>query len=346
MQSLREIESDSATHCRRIAALSQKLAARLHSSTDNVFDLCSDFDEAVEFATLEDESIAEAIATFVEERWDVTGCRELACLCGYGSAVIDITSMTLPVMPRQACRLLRTSNLNTSPAELGDIAASDPVLAGKLLSAANSAIFGSRFEIVRLVDAVMRLGIPEARRVLLAQCFARLFGSKPLQDLWKHSQEVAWAACDMATLVGFDTEMAYLAGLLHDIGRLGFLKLPRKLRIPEQDWLACGFPVVYAEAMSYGLDHAVLGGKLLRAWELPQGIADAVSFHHRPEHSDSRLTAVLTLAEDLTTRTANADSEDLWAAMRRSSACLRAGITLDQLDVFQLSRLTLHQSCG
>jgi putative nucleotidyltransferase with HDIG domain len=344
MQPLSSVDSESAARGRRVAELSKQLAARLRSSTENVFEVCDAFDEAVEFAALEGMSVAEAIAAFVEEGaavgWAVE-CAELARLAGYGSAGIDIAAMSLPVMPKQAGRLLRTTNEDTSVAELERIAASDPVLAGKLLGAANSAQAGSEYRVFRLWDAIMRLGIPEARRVLLASCVGGLFASKPLQDLWQHSQTVAQAAYDLASLAGnVDGELAYVAGLLHDIGRLGFVKLPPERAIREQKWVAAGFPVVYAETLAYGIDHAALGAQLLRAWELPGGIVDAVSLHHRPERSESELSALLSLAEDLNAHTA---SEDLWPDMRRTAACLTARVTVAQIEEFSLGNPSLQR---
>jgi hypothetical protein len=50
----------------------------------------------------------------------------------------------------------------------------------------------------------------------------------------------------------------------------------------------------------------------------------------------SPLGAVLTLAEDLAALLANAGSEDLWPGMRRTAACLKAGITLDRFEDLHL----------
>jgi putative nucleotidyltransferase with HDIG domain len=342
---LSSVNSELEGHGRRVAALSKKLVAGLGDPPEQVLELCDAFDAAVEFAALEGMSVAEAIGDFVEEGV-FAGSNALARLDGLRPRGVDIAAMSLPVMPKQVSRLLRTSNEDTSPAELEDIAACDPVMAGKLIGAANSALVASHFEITGLLEAAMRLGVPEARRVLLAACFAGLFASKPLKDLWKHSQAVAETASELAPLAGLEAETAYLAGLLHDIGRLGFLKLPPKARIREMEWLAAGFPPVYAETLAYGMDHAEAGAQLLLAWDLPEKIVKAVRFHHRPECSGSYFGAILTLAEDLTARAQNVGSEDLWPAMRRTTACLETGIALDQLEEFRLDRLSLKQACA
>lgn len=347
MQTLTRLES--AAHAKRVAHLSEKPAPGSlpgsGSRTERTFEMCTAFDEAVEFAALEGLSIAEAIAAFVEDA-SPAKCPELADLTACGSVSIDLAKISLPVIPKQLSRLLRISIDDTSPAEIENITAADPVLAGKLLGAANSALFGSRFQIVRLRDAVMRLGIPEARRILLASCFAGLFASKPLHDLWKHSQAVAVAAGDLAELAGLDTEQAYLAGLLHDIGRLIFMKLPARLQTAEREWLAQGFPVNYAETLAYGTDHSAFGAECLATWNLPEGITDAVRLHHRPERACFPLPALLCLAEDLSAEASSSTSEDLWPLMRRTVACLKLGLTHHQLEEFQAGHSTPKRVCA
>jgi putative nucleotidyltransferase with HDIG domain len=257
IQPLSELGSEAGAHYRRVETLTGKLAGRLQSSTAQVFELCNDFDEAVEFAVFESSSVAEVIASFLKEVGSASSSlkraewAELADLAGNGSAAIDIAGISLPALP---------------------------------------------------------------------------------EEFWTHSELVARVAQELAQLAGVDAEVAYTAGLLHDVGRLGFLKLSVKQRIREQEWLSAGFPSVYAETLAYGVDHAELGARYLRAWGLPGCIAEAVSMHHRPECSRSVLGAVLSLAEDVTAEAATRPAEDLWPDLRRAAACQTTGITLEQLD--------------
>jgi putative nucleotidyltransferase with HDIG domain len=297
-------------------------------------EVCNRLDEALEFAALEGMSVAEAIREFVG---DLTALA--AADFGRLAPLISVEASRLPVMPGAVSRLLRTSEEKITGWDLESIAGSDPVLAARLLSAANSVLFGSRLQISTLRDAILRVGVPEARKALLAGCMARLFAPKALQDLWKHSQAVADAAWEVAGLCGVDREMAYLAGLLHDIGRVGYSTYPAEFRGDEQSWIEEGFPLVYAESMAYGKDHAEFGAELLRDWDLPAEIADAVRYHHRPECSDSRLASVLCLAESLT-----GPEEDLWPDMRKRAAFLTVGIDQDQLD--EIATLTRQRACA
>jgi putative nucleotidyltransferase with HDIG domain len=324
------IEAESVAHGRRVAELSSRM------KDARAVRLCAAFDEAVEFSACEGISIAEAITEFFREE-SGPGHRELLqIVAGAAKGRALPAKYKLPVMPAAMVRLLRTSALTTSAAELEHIAVADPVLAGKLLGAANSARFGTRFEVLGVREAVLRLGVPAARQVLLASSLGRLFASKPLHDLWKHSQQVADTASEAARLARVDPEAAWLAGLLHDIGRLGFSSRPAESRIAEQVWIDAGFPLVYAETLVYGTDHAALGAELLRSWDIPGSIVEAVKFHHRPECSDARLISVLFLAEDLCAGTGPHCHEDLWPGLRRTIAGERTGIdpaAIESLDV-------------
>lgn len=301
----------------RIAALSAHLAVELRLPAARAVEVCTGLDETVEFSALEGVSASSAIAGFIRDG------NPWAPIAGWSEVAL---AKALPVMPRQASRLLRTTD-ESAPTELVVIAGSDPVLTARLLGAANSALHGSRTHIVNPLQAVLRMGVPESRRVLLAACLSGLFASKPLQEMWDHSRVVAQKAWDLAGRVGIDPDAAWVAGLLHDIGWLAFARLPASLRSYEQHWLAAGFPRVYAESLAYGTDHAALGAECLRSWELPAEIVEAVEFHHRPECGRSRLGALLTLAEECArVDSAGAVSEDLWPEMRHAAACKVLGV--------------------
>lgn len=330
-------DTEADAHSHRVVELTRWLTDRLPSSAERAFALCEEFDDAVEYASLEGKTLDEAISEFI---FDGTEPERLALagIAGFFCPAFHPDARVLPVMPAAVSRLLRISEDAISTVELEQIASSDPVLAARLLGAANSAQFGSRFEIVRLRQAILRVGVPAARRIAIASCLAGLFASRALRELWEHSQAVADIMLELARLCSIDTETAYLAGLLHDIGRLGFMVFPTDRHAQEESWLQAGFPRVYAEALAYGTDHSRLGAEILREWDLPERIVDAVALHHRPGRSASLLTATLYLAEDLSALDAGASSEDLWPDMWRRTACERAGISLDQLRAFKEMR--------
>jgi putative nucleotidyltransferase with HDIG domain len=322
--------TEAEAHSRRVAELTRRLTDRLPSAAERAFELCEEFDDAVESAAIEGRTLDEAISEFILDGGESERLA-LAGIAGFFSPAFRPDVRALPVMPSAVSRLLRISEDATSTLELERIACSDPVLAARLLGAANSAQFGSRFEIIRLREAILRVGVPEARRIAIACCLSGLFASRMLRELWEHSQAVADIMLGLARFCGVDAEAAYLTGLLHDIGRLGLMVFPADRRALEETWLRAGFPRTYAETLAYGTDHSRLGAEILRGWDLPERIVDAVALHHRPGRFASVLTAILYLAEDLSAQDAGESAEDLWPGMWRRAACERADISLDHL---------------
>jgi len=148
-------------------------------------------------------------------------------------------------------------------------------------------------------------------------------------------------------LCGSDRATAYTAGLLHDIGRLAFLRGPGQLQADEWHWMAAGFPQVYAETLVRGEDHAATGANILAGWELPAELVEGVRFHHRPECSKNDLGYILFLAEDLAGVIENKPAEDLWDAMRRQLSLQRSGITAEAMmqAVSELDAPALRRVC-
>ena len=310
----------------RRAGTHGKLDKHLQLSS-RIFEACDEFDEAVEFAAYGRTSMRVAIDEFFSEAEHRLGSRIAGALRLITSPnVRPALSSQLPVLPAAAMKLMRTSSESTSVLELESIASSDPVLAGRLLAASNSAFFGLASEIRNLRHAIQRLGVPLSRKILMDAAFGPLFASKTLADLWKHSRLVAATAHELAGACGYDQEVAYVAGLLHDIGRLVMARCPAEMHADEADRIVSGFPLTYAETLVYGRDHATAGGELLREWRLPAEIVDAVAGHHSPESAETVLAAILCLAEDEAATDA-LSSESLSPGMRRSVAIEITGVS-------------------
>jgi HD-like signal output (HDOD) protein len=314
-------------HCEPQASRAAALARRLTQSgfhPETASEVCAAFDVAAEFAACEGQSLRDALVGFFADA-ESAGTE-------WGDAQLALRKVLrwndnpwrlpagLPVLPSAAMKLLRQHDETATVDDLEAVAGGDPVMAARLLSVANSALFGSRYGITVIREAIQRLGIPESRKTLLAACFSGLHISKPLQDFWAHSQLVADFSWQFAGLCGVDRGTAYAAGLLHDMGRLVFLSGDAGRRAAEREWRAAGFPAIYAETLAHGCDHATAGTELLAAWKLPQELVEAVALHHRPESTPNTLAHVLFLAEDLTTLVEGNQPEDLWSAMRRRIA--------------------------
>ncbi len=115
--------------------------------------------------------------------------------------------------------------------------------------------------------------------------------------LYAHCQDVERAAMALARDTdNISQEIAQTSGLFHDIGRVAFLQ--PELHASLNAWQGQQFPLVYAEFLISGTDHAAVGASMLGDWRFPESIVEAVRFHHRLELTDSRLAALLYHSEN------------------------------------------------
>src|SRR3990172_11077840 len=140
---------------------------------------------------------------------------------------IQSDQLFLPTMPAVVTRVLEL--LRDPDAGMKEVAAlleKDPVLAARTLRMATSAAFAAGSKKVTLQEALARLGTKSLKSLLVEASTQKLFGSRnsqinqQLRSLWEHSVAVGMLARDVLALTGgTDSESAYLAGLLHDVGK-------------------------------------------------------------------------------------------------------------------------------
>jgi putative nucleotidyltransferase with HDIG domain len=181
---------------------------------------------------------------------------------------------------------------------LSRLAGRDPVMAGKLIESANSALHSRQGVVASIQQAISYIGTQAARKVLLALALQRLWTSSHLAQLWRHSVGMAQYCETLARdhSLGKPDE-ALLAALVHDIGRMALETLPARVSEAHARLVEDGCPPAYAEDLLLGCDHAEIGAQVLRSWRFPDHLIEAVRFHHRPADSDSQLASALYLAE-------------------------------------------------
>lgn len=128
----------------------------------------------------------------------------------------------------KALQVVRSAN--GSLQTVGQILETDPILAARILRIANSAAYATRESAISVSQAVSRLGVRTLETVLVEVSAQGVFASRnkdintACQKLWEHSLAVGMVARDLATLLFGKTgeefaQAAFLAGLLHDIGK-------------------------------------------------------------------------------------------------------------------------------
>lgn len=235
----------------------------------------------------------------------------------------------LPVFPAVALRaLLIRADDEDALEQMESLIHSDQVLAGRLIEAANSTLLAPVRRIASIPQALAYVGLEGARRVVMAQVFRPLFASAALKVLWRHSLETAVKAERLAHLSQqVPAEEAFLAGLVHDVGRLALERLEGPEAAAYRRWLEQGCDPVFAELLLCGFDHGSAGAEILRAWSFPGHLVEAVQHHHRPECGETPLACLLHVVEGW----AGAE-EDLPSLRRFQRACKRLGLTAESMQ--------------
>lgn len=221
----------------------------------------------------------------------------------------DLGKMTrdLPPMPHLASRMLEIlSDPDSSVDDLAKILSQDQAMMATLIKVSNSALYRTGHEIRTLNDAVTKLGFKTIRSLVLTATTHSIFpkNNAALQvmthSLWQHSKECGIASRIIATLSGYpDPEEAFVAGLLHDIGKLAIiLSYPEDYRDILRKQTKEGRTSLQAEQEVLGFDHRDIGMLLMDKWKMPVHFKDAVQGHHDKEHKGD-LPLIVTLGNAL-----------------------------------------------
>jgi HD-like signal output (HDOD) protein len=194
-------------------------------------------------------------------------------------------------------------NLST----IGDAIQKDPDLTARLLRLANSPFFGFANRLSTVSEAVSLLGIQQIQDMIVASSVLEQFRGVPdkfvnKDSFWRHSLAVGITA----RLLAMERRLPkpdkfFVAGLLHDVGRLVLLS-------QAGEWAQAVFELYQgerillrdAERTVLGYDHQQIAGELLQSWSYPPVLVQAVTFHHTPAQSVAKLdAAVVHIADHL-----------------------------------------------
>jgi HD-like signal output (HDOD) protein len=165
--------------------------------------------------------------------------------------------------------------------DVAEVVEQDVAVTAKLLQIVNSAEFGIRHKVVSITEAVQLVGIEAVRGLVLGlQAFASYKehpGKKaPPAQLWDHSLRTGLIARRVCRAQGFSLptgDRAFLAGLLHDVGRIVIDANAPEERVEVNEFAKnFGISIAEAEKRHFGATHAEVGGYLLALW----GIDDEV----------------------------------------------------------------------
>jgi putative nucleotidyltransferase with HDIG domain len=228
------------------------------------------------------------------------------------------------------------SNLST----VGEVIQQDPDLTARLLRLANSPFFGFASRLTTVAEAVSLLGIQQIQDMITASSVLEQFKGVPdtlvnKESFWRHSLAVGIAA----RLLAMERRLPkpdkfFVAGLLHDVGRLVLLQqapecavevfaLGQRERILLRD----------AEKKLLGYDHEQIAADLLQSWSYPPVLVQAVGHHHTPGQSLAKIeAAVVHVADHLVNAMALGTSGEKWIPPLDERAWTTLGLAPEALQ--------------
>jgi len=195
----------------------------------------------------------------------------------------------LPAMPQILVKLLELCQTNVAGmSEISKLIANDPGITHKILKVANSAAYSKGGQRASLMQALSTLGADMIKTLVISESVLNTLNAFPnsgntdLRMFWKHCLTTAVIARDLAKAMDYpQTEEAYLAGLLHDVGRLALLAV-----VPDEYggrfYLEDDENLCELEYRALSITHAEAGAWLVERWKLDSFMADAVLYHHEP----------------------------------------------------------------
>ena len=201
--------------------------------------------------------------------------------------------------------------------EFAKLVAQDPALTTRLLKLVNSAYYGFPGRIDTLSRAVNLVGIAELRNLTLAMAAMDVFGGLEnerfdMLHFWRHSLYCALVARSLAKRARvLHAERLFIAGLLHDVGRLLISSLLPEPSVRILQRMSDGEATCAAEHAELAFDHALVGYELLNLWQLPRELCEAVRCHHAPECAETACleTILVYLADQISLQVESAAAD-------------------------------------
>ncbi|MFK5915012.1 MAG: HDOD domain-containing protein [Woeseiaceae bacterium] len=224
----------------------------------------------------------------------------------------------LPSLPHVLIKLLNACEQDTACFDtLADIITKDATLSAKVLSVANSPVYGKTHELTSLKQILLFLGLDTIKSIAITATVQQFFSryskekSRFLKGFWEHTLNTALVAKSLAKLTSYhNPEEAYLAGLLHDIGQLIFENYSQHEYSILVYTDTSSDELLKRENEKYNVTHDDIGARLLELWGITDVISESVKYHHtkmQDIQEAHQLVKIINLANSITTHNQSHD---------------------------------------
>lgn len=259
----------------------------------------------------------------------------------------------IPTLPHVVSRILEMSNDPDVRVELlADAILKDKALTARMIRMVNSAFWGIQRQVASIREAIVYLGLQQIRNIVLTTSLFNTFRSRNpsfrITAIWEHGLGCAMISRSIAEIIGYaDSEKAYLAGLLHDIGEVVLSQFcveefHRVIDLVHEE----GLPFYEAERRVMAINHTDFASWFREQWKFSDDLTEVIATHHTPEAAtiDPPLVSIVVLG-DLFCRVRGLDyghTESIQVSFMDEFAWRTLAATYPVLDRMDIERFTFN----
>jgi HD-like signal output (HDOD) protein len=246
--------------------------------------------------------------------------------------------LNLPSPPIVIQKLQSCIGQDVGNHELAQIIETDQAFTARILRLVNSPFYGFAGKIVSVEEAITMLGLNTIHQLLLTTSLLNTIKIEnralDLNSFWIHSFGVGVIAKRMLYKCAKDIQNeGFMGGILHDIGRLIFVKLdPAKFIdfYTRQNWSID----LALEKSHWEIDHQKLGEILAQKWNFPSSISTVIANHHTPDETTeySLLVSAVHIADVLCHGLDIGNSGSFYVSYYSPQAWQNLGLSMSELE--------------